>query len=1038
MTDTDVEHQQASDSAAGRHAVSDDPANTSASLANAPSSPRLQSLTSRYVAEQHETYLRHLREVTKDPKNRNIALTGRYGTGKSSVLDQFESENEHTTLRLTISTLGPTSKEESLTNRIQKELVKQLLYRAPPRKMRFSRFNRITPLSRTRAAIEASAAVGVLGLILWFLGWLPRVAGTGAGHHWLLRAAAGVGFAVLAIVVVTVLRLVIYGRFVISDVSAAGATVKLTRETSTYFDEYLEEIVYFFDENFPELVIFEDLDRFDDPHIFEALRELNTLLNNTSERVSRRTPLRFVYAIKDSLFERLGTDPETTPDAAAAETVRANRTKFFDVVIPIVPFLSHRNARELLDGLLKAGKLTEIDRDLVTLVAQHATDMRLLKNICNEYAVFAERLLASGKTAPGLTPSDLFALVVYKNFHLKDFEEIARRNSALDVLYDCRRDLVRAAINHCERRKRELLSAPGKHRAMADVANRLGRQLIEVGSALRSVSGWAGWPYLAFRVDSNRYSQNSVDSYEFWVTATRTGRIDVLATNDPSAGHENILIRLDQEQIRTLFPEATGADQWAVVDADTNREAIDQLDSDIRFLRGADFCDLAQVDRFTLPLEAGRATFADVIDTAMKSQLARELVKRGYLNRNFALYAAQFYGDFTGLDVANFIVQVVQPNRMEIDFDFKTPASIENLLKEVSRDFTRTVSAYNIEILDYLLEQRDIRGEEIIDTIVSNFGDHARQFLDAYLNSGSQRSRLAALLSRHPWSEVFTYLVRNENVPENIRSALVGAALQNARDGKAYELGTGFRDFVTANYRDMDAFTSHQPAEVADTIVSLIKRAQIILPELAGLAEAIRVRVVREHLYQLTGDNLRVALGGTEDISLDQVHKNADVYELCRLRPEEYFAAVAADARTKHSVNHATTLAKVLTEVVESWEAAQVRELIATTAPEARLEQIDTAPESCWPDLAAYRLFRATVENVQAYRSTIGSIDQNLADLLVGAGKIDTGAEDEDVRRNVAVNVLNASDTIPRADRRVNLVATLALEEYLSPVEIEP
>lgn len=67
----------------------------------------LQSLTPRYVEENHETYLRRLEEAIKDPRNRNIALTGRYGAGKSSVLDKFEADHRKDTQRLAISTLAP-------------------------------------------------------------------------------------------------------------------------------------------------------------------------------------------------------------------------------------------------------------------------------------------------------------------------------------------------------------------------------------------------------------------------------------------------------------------------------------------------------------------------------------------------------------------------------------------------------------------------------------------------------------------------------------------------------------------------------------------------------------------------------------------------------------------------------------------------------------------------------------------------------------------------------------------------------------------
>src|SRR5690606_16641765 len=114
---------------------------------------------------------------------------------------------------------------------------------------------------------------------LTLLGWLPNLAWTGSEYAGWLRAVSWVAFGVLLTGLLTGLRLVVLDRREVTDFSAAGASVKLTTKNSTYFDEYLDEIVYFFDRERPRYVIFEDLDRFDDPHIFEALRELNTLLN---------------------------------------------------------------------------------------------------------------------------------------------------------------------------------------------------------------------------------------------------------------------------------------------------------------------------------------------------------------------------------------------------------------------------------------------------------------------------------------------------------------------------------------------------------------------------------------------------------------------------------------------------------------------------------------------------------------------------------------------------------------------------------------
>lgn len=480
----------------------------------------LKSLAPQYDEGQHRTYLDRLEEAVQDVRNRNIAVSGRYGTGKSSVLDEFQETHRDSTLRLVISTLAPDPEDVTLTNRIQKEVLKQLVYSAQPRTLRHSRFRRRGTLPWWQLLVESAGVVFILGtllVLLTLLGLLPWQLATGPGLSGFERAVAWVGVAVLLGVVVAVLRIVTYNRFVVSDVSAAGATLKLSAPNHTYFDEYLDEIVYFFDQEPKDFVIFEDLDRYNDPEIFQALRELNTLLNNTPKRLKKiqkdRKPLRFIYAMRDSLFEKLGEDEDTAEevdDAARAETIRANRTKFFETVVPIVPFISHRTAREHLHQLLQDAAITGIERRLVEVVAKHATDMRLLLNMRNEYLVFAERLLKSDQVAPNLSPSHLFALVAYKTFHLKDFENIARRSSDLDRLYDYHRELVASSVADRERWKRDLLAKNARPPAIGPFAERLGRRLIAIGKIERERNGWTNW-HLRFVVDSNPYDSDAVD-----------------------------------------------------------------------------------------------------------------------------------------------------------------------------------------------------------------------------------------------------------------------------------------------------------------------------------------------------------------------------------------------------------------------------------------------------------------------------------------------------------------------------------------------
>ncbi|GAA1961466.1 hypothetical protein [Microbacterium aquimaris] len=80
---------------------------------------KLRSLAPEYRGDHHNAYVRHLENAVGEKRNRNIALTGRYGAGKSSVLDEFERNHRDKTVRISINTLGPDKNDQDLTNRIQ-------------------------------------------------------------------------------------------------------------------------------------------------------------------------------------------------------------------------------------------------------------------------------------------------------------------------------------------------------------------------------------------------------------------------------------------------------------------------------------------------------------------------------------------------------------------------------------------------------------------------------------------------------------------------------------------------------------------------------------------------------------------------------------------------------------------------------------------------------------------------------------------------------------------------------------------------------
>lgn len=1035
----------------------------------APKQPiKLRSLAPEFKSGQHKIYVRHLEEAVLDKRNRNVALTGRYGSGKSSVLDDFQKKHDKDTIRISINTLGPDEDDEDLTNRIQKELVKQLVYRLAPGAIRRSRFARPKPVTKCRAFVHALFVSGVGFGLLWVLG-------VRSGPGWPDPGADLLGYLVRAGMlfglVLTALWAVRWfiGDRIVSEVTTAGTKIALGAGPTTYFDSFLDEIVAFFDTVKPKFVIFEDLDRFEDPQIFDSLRELNTLVNASANWKAGHEPLRFIYAIKDSLFEQLGAEPESkderdeegkpkegeaktsdsqgTRDSApsnakprldiAAEAVRrANRTKFFEIVIPIVPFISHRNARDLLaEELVKLGLPDNVvSRRLLDLIARHTTDMRLMKNICNEFVVFAEHLLWKRKKnrAPGMTADHLFALVAYKNFHLADFEAISQRTSTLDELERIHRDEVRTLIEGLQEQRRNRMRIEEQREWKAATAVALGERLRNIKDTFPSPNGYA---YVSVAVDGQTYAFTDVQTVEFWEHVAKAKSFTLMQQNSrstvvPTTAH--------------IFPEIDSELWREPIDAEL-KHLLHQYNLDIATLRGADFAELARFER----VPKGRITFDQRITDVLESELARDFVRRGFITRNYAEYSAIFYGKFVGVDVAFFYNHSVQPNEMYLDYEFTSENAMRNLLEQVPAGFTSTVSALNLQVASYLLEERPEDAKHLVDYAVNHNGRDVQAFLDAFFNAPDAPGELLIRqLTLHPWREVFDYVASHPRIPdEETRMKLLNAALLSAVEVGAYEFGESSRALIESAYPKLTAVRESQTASQTEQIFAIFESLELRVADLDDLSEPLRAHVEAANMYRITMRNLQLALGIDSAPTLDEVRKKQSVWDFCSAHIEDYTAAIKAGGSPQEGdspqemVLTETVLIGIIKEQHETWTDEQLELVLRGSSPSATIQEIEDVPDQTWPLIVEAGLMAQTAANVWAYVQAHG-IDEQLSGLLdpneanpVELRDVEEVAGED--RGVLAVRLLNASTHL-RAQARVQLVKQLNLESPIDLGEITP
>ena len=210
-----------------------------------------------YNPEQHRMYVDALNNAVQQDEVTNIALSGPYGVGKSSILQGFR-EAHPDAIFISLSTLGFSEPTESKstqssdgaispqTNQIQKEIVKQLLYRKPPNKLPASQFKRIQKFD-WKHFLPVSALIGlVLTVIIAVIGGFAKIPKV-RNSSWCDFGIKFAGAWLLMLIATEVASHILQGNVRFDKLTAGPATVTLSQESDSYFDRYLDEIIYFFE-----------------------------------------------------------------------------------------------------------------------------------------------------------------------------------------------------------------------------------------------------------------------------------------------------------------------------------------------------------------------------------------------------------------------------------------------------------------------------------------------------------------------------------------------------------------------------------------------------------------------------------------------------------------------------------------------------------------------------------------------------------------------------------------------------------------------
>lgn len=206
----------------------------------------------------------------------------------------------------------------------------------------------------------------------------------------------------------------------IKSVSAKDLSIDLA-DKNPDFTQLIDLLIFYFKKTKRRVIFFEDLDRANNPRIFEELRQLNFTINN-SRRKKIFGSVKFIYAIKSDIF-----------CVSKDKTVGVEKinSKIFDLVIPVVPFLTRMNFSYIFKLECQKVGLEDKFSGIENILSRRSADMRVVKFILNNILAYQNTFELNDEK----DYRNIAALSVLRVYEPEEFIKISTGNGQLDEIY---------------------------------------------------------------------------------------------------------------------------------------------------------------------------------------------------------------------------------------------------------------------------------------------------------------------------------------------------------------------------------------------------------------------------------------------------------------------------------------------------------------------------------------------------------------------------------------------------------------------------
>ena len=581
-----------------------------------------------------------------------------------------------------------------------------------------------------------------------------------------------------------------------------GNEIEIFEESDdSYFDKYLNEVLYLFENAEADVIVFEDMDRFNANKIFERLREVNTLANIQLQKENKKV-LRFFYLLRDDIF------------------VSKDRTKFFDYIIPVVPVVDGSNSYDqFISHLQKGGIFEKFNENFLQGLSLYIDDMRLLKNIYNEFVVYYNRL-----NITELDCNKMLAIIAYKNLFPRDFADLQLNQGFVYTIFANKDSFIleeaKKISEKISKKENEIYMAKNEHFKNIEELN--------VYFDTKKPVDYYGRKGNLSEENQLEYT-NRKEAIEHRLNNT------IYQIEDEKSILEQELILVKDKQLKDII----------------TRENINIIFS----IKSTN--------------EIGKVTEFNEIKSSEYFDLLKYLIRNGYIDETYADYMTYFYDNSLSRIDKTFLRSITDKKAKEYTYKLKNPKLVVSRLRLVDFDQEETL---NFDLLTYLLQNSCIDYvERLIDQLknIKNF-----KFIGAYFDMTTELPTYIKRLNTR-WSEVFLIALNEQLLTEKqIRRYSISTLYYSDDDIiKCVNKDNCLCDYIS-NARDYLAIDNPD----IDKLIHCFNLIGVCFIgfDYAELNKDLFQAVYKESLYEINAENLqliqREILGlNNED---DFFHKN--------------------------------------------------------------------------------------------------------------------------------------------------------------------